>query len=238
MGVGETDGENSSGREGREAQPGGRGRGSGRERARKWRGKQKGRASRERAGRESREPAAGARGGGGGGCEARAVVLSSFPSLAGGGGRSGAGRSPPSSPSGHLPRPSRAERSLRRKTVPVRVSGCGGGADAAGRPGARVGAWRRGRRGSRGAAGLPASQAAAGPVLSRRGPRAGGRARAPARPCRWPGCRPPAAAERSGNLTPWRQQLVGFSRPGLPVAEGAGFRAAKASGRRVSGWGL
>ncbi|VCW77612.1 unnamed protein product, partial [Gulo gulo] len=65
------------------------------------------------------EAAAGARGGGG--CEARAVVLSSFPSLAGGGGRSGAGRSPPSSPCGHLPRPSRAARSLRRKTVPARI---------------------------------------------------------------------------------------------------------------------
>lgn len=184
------------------------------------------------------EAAAGARGGGGGGgCEARAVVLSSFPSLAGGGGRSGAGRSPPSSPCGHLPRPSRAARSLRRKTVPARVSGCGGGADAAGRPGAGVGAWRQGRGGSRGAAGLPASQAAAGPVLSRRGPRAGGRARAPARPCRWPGCRPPPAVARSGNLTPWRQQLVGFSRPGLPAAEEAGFGAARAPGRRVSGRG-
>lgn len=73
--------------------------------------------------------------------------LSSFPSLAGGGGRSGAGCASPSSPSGHLPRPLQAARSLRRKTVPARVSGCGGGADAAGRPGTGVGARRRGRRG-------------------------------------------------------------------------------------------
>uniref|UniRef100_A0ABI7YXW9 Zinc finger protein 706 n=1 Tax=Felis catus TaxID=9685 RepID=A0ABI7YXW9_FELCA len=159
--------------------------------------------------------------------------LSSFPSLAGGGGRSGAGRAPPCSPSGHLPRPSRAARSLRRKTVPARVSGSGGGADAAGRPGAGVGARRRGRRGSRGAAGLPVSQAAARPVPAR----AAGR-RESSGACQALQVAGLQAAERSGNLTPWRQQLVGFSRPGLPVAEGAGFGAAKASGRRVSGRNL
>lgn len=159
--------------------------------------------------------------------------LSSFPSLAGGGGRSGAGRAPPCSPSGHLPRPSRAARSLRRKTVPARVSGSGGGADAAGRPGAGVGARRWGRRGSRGAAGLPVSQAAARPVPAR----AAGR-RESSGACQALQVAGLQAAERSGNLTPWRQQLVGFSRPGLPVAEGAGFGAAKASGRRVSGRNL
>lgn len=43
--------------------------------------------------------------------------------------------------------------------------------------------------------------------------------------------------ELNGNLTPWRQQLVGFWRPGLPVAERAEFRAAKASRRRDVGRG-
>lgn len=48
--------------------------------------------------------------------------LSPFPSLAGGGGRSGAGRAPLPLPPATSPRkPSRAARSLRRKTVPARI---------------------------------------------------------------------------------------------------------------------
>lgn len=62
--------------------------------------------------------------------------------------------------------------------------------------GGGVGGDSGGHHGSRGAAGLPCLPGAAGPVLSRRGPREGGEARAPARPCRWPGRRPAAGAER------------------------------------------
>lgn len=82
------------------------------------------------------------------------------------------------------------------------MSGCGGGADAAGRLGTGWGP----PAGSAGTVGVtagrkrppaaPASLGTAGPVLSRRGPRERGAARAPARPCRWPGLRPAAGAER------------------------------------------
>lgn len=97
--------------------------------------------------------------------------LSLFPSLAGGGGRSGAGRAP--LPLRPPPRRSRAARSLRRKTVPARVSGCGGGADAAQDarepgwgPAGGVGGNHGGYHRSRGATGLPRLPGAAEPVLS------------------------------------------------------------------------
>lgn len=79
--------------------------------------------------RQRRARAAAARGAG---CCAPGSPLS--PSSVGGGDRSGAGRVPLSLCLQTPPRrPLRPARSLRRKTVPARVSCCGGGADAAGR---------------------------------------------------------------------------------------------------------
>lgn len=99
-----------------------------------------------------------------------------------------------------------------------------------------MGGDRGGRRGSREAAGLPrlpggwpdecypgTGRGMVGKLGRLPGP-AGGRVSG--RPL-----------ELNGNLTPWRQQLVGFWRPGLPVAERAEFRAAKASRRRDLGRG-
>lgn len=137
----------------------------------------------------------------------------------------------------------RAARPLRRKTVPAPVSGCGGGADAAGRPGA---GWGPADGVDRDHGGViagrevsPASSAslgAAGPVLSWRGPREGEEARAPARLCRWPGRWPAAEAEQSGNLTLGDGSWSVSSDWGSQRPEGPGW-AVKASKGHVSGPG-
>lgn len=107
-------------------------------------------------------------------CEARAVVLPAllFPLLSGWRRpRRCWARSPFLSLRRPLPvlsRPSRAVRCLRRKTVPARVSGSGGGADAAGRPGNGAGAGQRGAVGTVGlAASREGSRGAAGPGPAR-----------------------------------------------------------------------
>uniref|UniRef100_A0A8C6BKH5 Zinc finger protein 706 n=1 Tax=Monodon monoceros TaxID=40151 RepID=A0A8C6BKH5_MONMO len=146
----------------------------------------------------------------------------------------------PSSPSGHLPRLSRAARFLRRKTVPARVSGCGavltpqdswepGGGPAGGVGGDRGGSSRvaRGRR--------PAPPPLGWPSPS--GPGAGRGRTGSSGVCQALQVAGSQAGRGGGAVTRRRQQLVGFSRLGLPVAEGAGFRAAEASRRRLSGRG-
>lgn len=105
----------------------------------------------------------------------------------------------------------------------------------AGSAGAVMG--RAGQRGSRGAAGLPRLLGGrrACPVPARAAGKEGKLGRPPGPAGGRLAGRP--RRRRSGNLTRWRQQLVGFPQLELPVAEGAGFRAAEAPGRRVSGRG-